>query len=149
MALPRLSHEDLFSPPDGVTNAAHRSALCCRTFRSHQQGETVAMSSSLTVERNISIPMRDGVRLSADLYRPAQSGQLPVLLQRTPYNKSGPNGVSQAFAMRAAEAGFAVVVQDVRGRYNSGGDFTAFDQEAIMEAATRFMDKVGAATEAA
>ena len=89
------------------------------------------MSSSLSVERNITIPMRDGVLLTADLYRPAQSGPLPTLLQRTPYNKTATGGVWQAFALRAAEAGFAVVVQDVRGRYNSGGEFAAFDQEAI------------------
>ncbi len=89
------------------------------------------MSSSVTVERHLSIPMRDGVLLSADLYRPSGSGALPTLLQRTPYNKSGPNGVFQAYALRAAEAGFAVIVQDVRGRFNSSGNFTAFDQEQL------------------
>jgi putative CocE/NonD family hydrolase len=89
------------------------------------------MSSSVTVERHLSIPMRDGVLLAADLYRPSGSGALPTLLQRTPYNKSGPNGVFQAYALRAAEAGFAVIVQDVRGRFNSSGNFTAFDQEQL------------------
>src|SRR5687767_6094999 len=87
------------------------------------------MTSTITVERNIMVPMRDGVRLAADLYRPAGAGPAPVLLQRTPYNKTASLGAAQAYALRAAEAGFAVLVQDVRGRFNSGGTFNPFLQE--------------------
>jgi putative CocE/NonD family hydrolase len=85
--------------------------------------------TTITIDRNVRIPMRDGVMTSADIYRPAGAGKLPVLLQRTPYNKNASGGVYQVFAIRAAGAGYAVVIQDVRGRYNSGGDFHPFVQE--------------------
>lgn len=87
------------------------------------------MPAAISVERNISIPMRDGVMLAGDLYRPSGGGSYPTLLQRTPYNKSGSGGIAQAYALRAAEAGYAVLVQDVRGRFNSSGDFRGFIQE--------------------
>ena len=92
-------------------------------------GEERAVPGAISVERNISIPMRDGVNLAGDLYRPSGSGRYPTLLQRTPYNKSGSNGIAQAYALRAAEAGYAVLVQDVRGRFNSSGEFRGFMQE--------------------
>ena len=65
--------------------------------------------TTITIDRNITIPLRDGTHTSADLYRPAGNGALPVLLQRTPYNKQASGGYYQTFAMRAAEAGFALV----------------------------------------
>jgi putative CocE/NonD family hydrolase len=69
--------------------------------------------------------MRDGVTLKADIYRPKADGKYPVLLQRTPYDKRG----AQTFGMKAAERGYVVVVQDVRGRYTSEGDFYTFKNE--------------------
>jgi putative CocE/NonD family hydrolase len=62
---------------------------------------------------------RDGALLRADAYRPATSATLPVLLQRTPYGKAGSDA---AFALMAAERGYAVVIQDTRGRWESEGD---------------------------
>ena len=72
---------------------------------------------SLIVERDVEMTTRDGVTLRADVYRPAEAGPLPVLLQRTPYGKAG-GGV---FALLAAERGYAVVIQDTRGRWASDG----------------------------
>jgi len=69
--------------------------------------------------------MRDGVVLFADVYRPAGPGPYPTLLQRTPYDKQ----TSTPFILRAAESGYAVVVQDVRGRFTSEGAFLAFVNE--------------------
>ena len=72
------------------------------------------------------VPMRDGVRLSANLFRPAGGGRYPTILLRTPYGKGRavtPN--YQAFV----ERGYAVVVEDVRGRYASGGTFRPLEQE--------------------
>lgn len=82
---------------------------------------------SLTVDRNLAIPMTDGTILYADLYRPAGPGPFPTLLQRTPYEKAfrGPT----PSVLRFASAGYAVVVQDVRGRYESEGEFFAFVNE--------------------
>src|SRR4051812_35359209 len=48
-----------------------------------------AQPYEVTIERAVSTRMRDGVTLKADIYRPRADGQFPVLLQRTPYNKSG------------------------------------------------------------
>ncbi len=74
---------------------------------------------TLTVERDVATPMRDGTTLRTDIYRPQTDAPLPVLLQRTPYGK----GFSQtSFALMAAERGYAVVVQDTRGRWASEGD---------------------------
>jgi uncharacterized protein len=71
--------------------------------------------ASIVVETNVPIPMRDGVRLYADIYRPSSSGRYSVLLQRTPYDKSA--GRAQFLdAIRAAEQGYAVAIQDTRGR---------------------------------
>jgi len=84
------------------------------------------MSRTLIVERDVETPMRDGVILRADVYRLADAGPLPVLLQRTPYGK---NFSQNAFALLAAERGYAVVIQDTRGRWSSDGDGYPFIHE--------------------
>ena len=68
------------------------------------------------------IPMRDGIRLCTDIYRPARSGapvqeKFPILLERTPYGKGFLASSADYFVRR----GYVVVFQDVRGRYQSGG----------------------------
>jgi putative CocE/NonD family hydrolase len=83
------------------------------------------IAPQMLVERNVPMKTRDGVTLHADIYRPAADGPFPVLLQRTPYNKE--NGAD--FARRAVARGFMVVVQDVRGRYTSEGEFYTFKNE--------------------
>lgn len=69
--------------------------------------------------QTVAVPMSDGVRLSADLYLPAGSGTVPAVLVRTPYGRRN-------FAWLAgslADAGYAVVFQDVRGQGDSEGEF--------------------------
>jgi len=74
--------------------------------------------------------MRDGVRLLADVYRPAGHGRWPVILERTPYDRTvGASFANQLNAIRLAGAGYAVVIQDVRGRFGSEGDFYPFTAE--------------------
>jgi uncharacterized protein len=78
----------------------------------------------VTVERSLMVPMRDGVRLATDLYRPADdSGPLPTILMRTPYNKAGSAGAGNIFASH----GYAVVVQDVRGKFGSEGQYRVYE----------------------
>jgi len=77
------------------------------------------------VERNVAMKTRDGVLLRTDIYRPEGKGPFPVLLQRTPYNKDG----AADFAHAATARGFMVVVQDVRGRYASDGEWYTFKHE--------------------
>jgi putative CocE/NonD family hydrolase len=85
----------------------------------------------LTVERDVAVRMRDGTILYADVYRPAAPGPVPVILLRTPYNKALARvAYSQLEPMRAASRGYAVVVQDTRGRYASEGTFHCFRGEA-------------------
>jgi len=79
----------------------------------------------VVVERSVVMKTRDGVALRADIYRPAGDGKYPVLLQRTPYDKTG----GAEFARRAAEQGYLVVIQDVRGRYTSEGEWYPFKHE--------------------
>jgi len=77
------------------------------------------------VERNVPVPMRDGTILRADVHRPDRGGPYPVLVQRTPYGKDskvGTGGNFDAFV----KAGYIVVSQDVRGRYESGGEWESF-----------------------
>ena len=84
----------------------------------------------IIVEKNVEIPMRDGCVLRADLFRPDTPEKLPVLLNRTPYNKA----ISMVFtgtldAIRAAETGYNALVQDCRGRFASDGTWNCFTDE--------------------
>jgi hypothetical protein len=77
----------------------------------------------VAVERSVMVPMRDGVRLATDVYRPADlPGPLPAIVMRTPYNKAGSAGAGNFFASH----GYAVVVQDVRGKFASEGEFRVY-----------------------
>ena len=79
----------------------------------------------VTYESNVPVTMRDGVTLRADIYRPKADGKFPVLLQRTPYDKDGDVG----FGLKAAARGYVVIIQDVRGRYASEGEWYTFRHE--------------------
>jgi uncharacterized protein len=85
----------------------------------------------IRIEKNVRVPMRDGVELATDVYRPDTTQPLPTLLQRLPYNKELPALVNVSLdVLRAVQAGYVVVVQDTRGRYASGGTFNPFFDEA-------------------
>jgi putative CocE/NonD family hydrolase len=89
--------------------------------------------SGVIVERDVWIPMRDGVRLQADIWRPLADGEYPILLQRTPYNRADSFAVivnAGIEPLRAVAEGFIVVIQDTRGRFGSGGLFDPFRAEA-------------------
>ncbi len=93
----------------------------------------MAEPTSARVEFDVPVPMRDGKRLFADVYRPAGEGRHPVILTRTPYDKSqafGRAAGSGSLGMAAVRRGYAVVVQDTRGRFTSEGNFTPFVNEA-------------------
>jgi uncharacterized protein len=80
---------------------------------------------------DISIPMRDGVKLSANIYfPPGKSGKFPTLLNVTPYGKDSMRRTAVRSMIRYfASQGYAVTHVDVRGRGNSEGEFTPFFQE--------------------
>ena len=77
---------------------------------------------------NVMVPMRDGIRLSTDIYMPDAPGPFPVILIRTPYNNNREPDVQDAVYF--ASRGYAVLLQDVRGRGDSEGVWTPFAHEA-------------------
>jgi len=77
----------------------------------------------IITERDVPVPMRDGVILRANVFRPDAPGQFPGLLTRTPYGK-GSGGMD-----RYVRAGYVVVAQDTRGRYASDGEYVPFTVE--------------------
>ena len=82
----------------------------------------------VVVDRGVPVKMRDGVVLFADVYRPTGPGRFPVLLERTPYDKAVDKEID--IGARAAAEGYVVIVQDVRGRYTSGGEWYPFRHES-------------------
>ncbi len=86
---------------------------------------------SVKFESNVPLMLRDGIMTYVDVCRPDASGGFPGLMLRTPYNKS--EIISRAWALdiiRAAQRGYAVVIQDIRGRHSSEGQFYPFINEA-------------------
>ena len=77
------------------------------------------------VERNVPVPMRDGTILRADVYRPDRGGPYPVLVVRAPYSKD------RASFIRFVKAGYIVVSQDVRGRWEANRLWIETDEKWI------------------
>ena len=87
---------------------------------------------SVICEQNVMIMARDGTQLATDIYFPAMGekvarGRFPVILERTPYQKNSPVNVTNGkyFARR----GYICAIQDVRGRFDSGGEWYPFAKE--------------------
>ncbi|ALS26590.1 X-Pro dipeptidyl-peptidase [Paenibacillus sp. 32O-W] len=85
---------------------------------------------SIRIDRGVPVPMRDGVKLYADIYRPDDDRAYPVLLLRTPYNKEDAQTMNYAHPSWYARRGYVVVVQDTRGRWSSEGEFRPYVHEA-------------------
>lgn len=86
----------------------------------------------IVVHKNISVRMRDGVMLATDVYRPNTDEQLPALIARTPYNKEQ-SDILLLLApdpLRLAQTGYAVVIQDCRGCFQSEGQLQPLFAEA-------------------
>ena len=90
--------------------------------------EVRPVSDQIRVDSNVAVPMRDSVKLYADVYRPVRSGKYPVLVVRTPYGKQR-EGIHETL-IKFAQRGYAVLVQDVRGRFESEGKWDPFRYEA-------------------
>jgi putative CocE/NonD family hydrolase len=104
------------------------------------------LADDVVVHRDVMIPMRDGIRLATDIYRPAKSGRAvaapcPAVLERTPYDKRAPSRSERTatrpeplsrsdLAIRMVREGYVMVWQDCRGRHRSEGTFTKYLNEA-------------------
>jgi soluble P-type ATPase len=80
---------------------------------------------AVTFERDAVVVMRDGTKLYADVFRPDAAGKFPILLQRTPYDKN----YGTEFGLKADAQGYVVIIEDVRGRYASEGEWYPFKNE--------------------
>ncbi len=88
-------------------------------------GVSLCQESAIVIEHGVAMKTRDGVTLRADVYRPAGEGAFPVLLMRTPYDKT----TIADHAEQGARRGYMVVIQDTRGRYTSEGEWYPFKYE--------------------
>jgi uncharacterized protein len=89
--------------------------------------QSSATPVEVVVQHDVPMKTRDGVTLFADIYRPKSDDKLPVILMRTPYDKNVGWAVSPAYQI--ARRGYVVVIQDVRGRYTSEGEWYPFRHE--------------------
>src|SRR5262245_22328729 len=83
------------------------------------------LTRKLHTERDLEVPMYDGVVCLADRYSPPNAGGLPVILIRTPYGRRSSLGYAEGFAAR----GYQVVVQSCRGTFGSGGEWLPFQTD--------------------
>src|ERR1700694_3052596 len=84
-------------------------------------------SLDMVIQHDVAMKTRDGITLYADIYRPKSPDKFPVILMRTPYDKSVNWAVSSVFQM--VPRGYVVIIQDVRGRYTSEGEWYPFRHE--------------------
>lgn len=104
-----------------VVTIAFRPAATQETF-------VDSLKSIAIIEQKIMVPMRDGVRLATDVYRPNTNEPVPIIFSRTPYNFNSYrdrklNTRSMRSAWQAVKRGYAYVVQNERGRFFSEGEW--------------------------
>jgi uncharacterized protein len=100
--------------------------IACAALLMATYSARAAESYAVSVESAVEAKMRDGTVLRADVYRPRTEGKFPVLLERTPYDKRN----STDFALKGVARGYVVIIQDVRGRNSSDGEWYPFKNEA-------------------
>jgi putative CocE/NonD family hydrolase len=93
------------------------------------KANAIDCGSGVQLERGVAVTMRDGIELVADHYYPPGEGPFPTLLMRQPYGREIASTVVYAHPVWFARAGYHVVIQDVRGRGDSEGDFYPFRNE--------------------
>jgi uncharacterized protein len=91
------------------------------------QAAPVLVSADMIIQHGVPMKTRDGATLYADIYRPKSSDKFPVILMRTPYDKSVSWAVLPAF--KIVPRGYVLIIQDVRGRYSSEGEWYPFKHE--------------------
>ena len=102
--------------------------LFCSAFFPCLSQELSQPDYGVLEELDVKVTMRDGIRLSTNIYRPDAPGNFPVLLMRSPYGNGGPDDKEGHYYARR---GYVVVIQDTRGRYGSEGIFDAMQPEGL------------------
>lgn len=90
--------------------------------------EGALQAPPIRIQRHLAVPMRDGATLYGDLYRPRAEGKYPTIIVRTPYGVQR-DGVHEPM-IKFAQRGYAIFIQDTRGRYESEGKWEPFRTEA-------------------
>ena len=127
MEMQRMTDRSVVAVTVGFILAFAASAGAAPLHQSAQSGDPGGVTCRIE-----QAPMRDGVELATEVYLPPGEGPFPVILQRTPYNRRSPSAGSDcdaAVGRYFAERGYALLNQDTRGRYRSGGEFDAMRQE--------------------
>jgi len=96
---------------------------------SEKELATKQLFKDLDVWTDVSVKMRDGIRLAADIYQPRGNEELPILLLRTPYGRADAQSMNYRHPAWYARQGYIVVVQDCRGRGDSEGVFDPYRHE--------------------
>jgi uncharacterized protein len=91
------------------------------------QAVPAPVSGDIIIQHDVAMKTRDGVTLYSDIYRPKAAEKFPVILMRTPYDKSVSWAVSPA--LKIVSRGYVLIIQDVRGRYTSEGEWYPFKHE--------------------
>jgi len=104
------------------------SDLLFRVMKPVDGAPVQSQPAEIRIDRHLATPMRDGVRLYGDLYRPRAEGKYPVIIVRTPYGVQR-DGVHEPM-IKFAQHGYAIFIQDTRGRYESEGKWEPFRTEA-------------------
>ena len=102
--------------------------LLCTCVRAQSSPAYLKLAEIAHIEQKHMAPMRDGIRLATDIYRPKTDAKVPIILSRTPYQMNGwVDGEERTRTYERAlawvEAGYAYVVQNERGRYFSEGEW--------------------------
>lgn len=114
---------------------------CAQQIPAGENGDTPGQATDGLSIGDAAVPMRDGVRLFADVYLPHGDGPFPVVLVRVPYGKRSEYIFMPALGRFWKERGYAFVVQDVRGRFGSEGSFRPFsDGREIFQAGQEVPD---------
>jgi putative CocE/NonD family hydrolase len=104
------------------------SALLAAWSEKASNTDSAQNKNQLIIKQTVDVPMRDGVTLRADIWSPSADGRFPVLVYRTPYGRKSAEKEYTTFE-HAVERGYVVLIQDVRGRYDSGGEFRPYENE--------------------
>ncbi len=99
------------------------SIILCISCSSGQDSSSTGKKKTNKTE--VMVPVGDSIKLATDIFVPKRAGKFPAVLVRTPYNKDAEQWMGKAFNI----FGIAVVLQDVRGKYKSNGEFYPFINE--------------------
>ncbi len=113
--------------------AAFAGIFAYRTYKWHIVAYVLKIDQpkySVVMDENVRIPMRDGVELAADIYRPDSPGKYPVVLLRTCYGRKNPDHKYGFAAGLFASQGYVFIVQDTRGKFGSEGEWYPYVNEA-------------------